>query len=133
MSQDLDDDNIGGNRQPIRSLSVAGQICRKLWRPEVGHLAHTKVVQCSSFYNLPNAKRAMYPTPSSVSLKPTLCRQVVTMALRSQKATPRSNVVKEAEHRRHGEAILQQLASKTHSDKHEADEETSKDSQGTDR
>lgn len=58
MSQDLADDNIGGNRQPIRSLSVAGQICKKLWRPEVGHLAHTKVVQCSSFYNLPSVRKA---------------------------------------------------------------------------
>ena len=70
----------------------------------------------------------MYPTKSTVSLKPTLCRQVATMALRSQKATPRSNVVKLAEHRRHGEAILQRLASKSHSDKHESDEETGKDS-----
>jgi len=54
----LDDDNIDGNRQPIRSLSVVGQICKKLWRPEVGHLAHTKVVQRSSFYYLPSVRKA---------------------------------------------------------------------------
>jgi hypothetical protein len=49
-------------------------------------------MQRSGFYNLQSARRAMYPTKSTVSLKPTLCRQVATMALKEPKSDAKINL-----------------------------------------